>query len=425
MSAAPARPAPASRALAVWLGAMTAYVCAVAARTSLGVAGVEAMDRFSMSAGVLASFSTLQIGVYAAAQIPVGIALDRWGPRRLLVTGAVLVAVAQTGMALATGLPAALSARVLLGIGDATAFVSVLRLLPSWFSPFRIPLFTQLTSIIGLLGQVISAVPFVWVLHRAGWSTAFAIMAGLGLAAAMAVGALVRDAPAPEAAGDGAARARTREPVLLTVRRVLSSPWTWLGFFTHWSGAGPSTVFTLLWGVPFMTLGMGMTKAQASAVLVANTAAGIVLGPLVGQLTARHPRGRVPGVLGVAGAVAVAWSAVLAPASPAPAWAAPVLVVVLAASGCASSIGFDFVRQGVEPHRLGTATGATNMGGFAAALLSVQLIGWLLDRGSADRAYAWPDFRLAMAVQALAWAVGVVGVAVSATLIRRRAGRVV
>ncbi|MCI1866817.1 MAG: hypothetical protein LKI83_04750, partial [Actinomyces sp.] len=60
-----------------------------------------------------------------------------------------------------------------------------------------------------------------------------------------------------------------------------------------------------------------------------------------------------------------------------------------------------------------------------AALLSVQLIGWLLDRGSADRAYAWPDFRLAMAVQALAWAVGVLGVAVSATLIRHRAGRVV
>ncbi len=426
---APSRPAPASRALVIWLCAMSAYVCAVAARTSLGVAGVEAMDRFSMSAGSLSFFSTLQIGVYALAQIPVGVALDRFGPRRLLSTGAVLVSLGQIAMAVAPSLPAALAARVLLGIGDATAFVSVLRLLPSWFSPFRIPLFTQLTSILGLLGQVISAVPFMAVLHHRGWTTAFATMAGLGFAAALLVVAVVRDAPTEASAG-GPPAGRTRpnapaEPIRATLRAVLSSPWAWLGFFTHWSGAGPAMTFTLLWGMPFMTLGLGMPAPQASTVLVLNTAASIVCGPVVGQLTARHPRGRVPGVLAVSAVVAGAWAAILGASSPAPAWAAALLSIVLAASGCASSIGFDFVRQGVGPHRLGTATGTTNMGGFTAALLNVQLIGWVLDRVSAGTDYTWADFRVALCVQAAAWAVGAAGVAASAALIRRRAGRVV
>ena len=80
-----------------------------------------------MSASTLALFSSLQVGVYGLAQVPVGLALDRWGPRRLLTAGAVLVALAQAGMALSTSVPAALTVRVLLGIGDATAFVSVLR----------------------------------------------------------------------------------------------------------------------------------------------------------------------------------------------------------------------------------------------------------------------------------------------------------
>lgn len=413
------RPAPLGRALTVWACAMTAYVCAVAGRTSLGVAGVEAMARFDMPATMLAVFSSIQVGVYGLAQVPVGLALDRWGPRRLLTTGAVLVALAQVAMAFSSSVPTALAARVLLGVGDATAFVSVLRLLPSWFSPFRIPLFTQLTSIVGMLGQVISAVPFMGVLHRAGWSPAFAIMAGFGFAVSLLVAALVRDTP-DEGAPVGvpvrevAPSADGRGRVAATLRDVVSSPWTWLGFFTHWTGAGPSMVFTLLWGVPFMTLGMGMPKAQASGALLLLTVANILMGPLVGQFTARRPRGRLPAVAAVAVLVLVCWVVVLAPAAPPGPWAAQLLAVVLAAAGVSSSIAFDFVRQGVSREHLGTAIGATNMGGFLSTLIAVQAIGMVLDGVSSGRDYVWADFRIAMSVQLATWVVGMVGLGLAA-----------
>lgn len=461
-------------ALAVWACAMVTYVLAVAARTSLGVSGVEALERFHMGAGALALFSSLQVGVYGASQIPVGLLLDRLGPRRLLSAGAVLVALAQLGMACAPSLHWALAARVLLGIGDATAFISVLRLLPSWFPVRRIPFFTQLTSILGLVGQVISAGPFLMLLHHAGWSLAFAVMSALGLAAAFLVLARVKDTPSraagpagpapaspepsgagaePSAAvavetvdeviagmggklrepddGDGALHGvRTapedeapeeRESVGTTFVRVMASPWTWLGFFSHWS-AGPPMTFSLLWGVPFMTLGMGLSAPTASLILiVVFTGSNMLLGPLVGQLTARRPRWRVRMVAGSMLASATAWVLVLAGTTPAPAWAACLLAVALSTGGVCSSIGFDFVREGTPPSRLGTATGATNVGGFFNTLVMVQAIGIALDVAAGGGAYGWASFRLALAVQAVPWVVGFIGLWCARAAVRRRA----
>ena len=71
-------------------------------------------------------------------------------------------------LAFATTLPLALAARVFIGIGDATAFTAALRLVPYWFPVRQVPLMTQLTGILGLIGQIISSFPFAWVLTGAG-----------------------------------------------------------------------------------------------------------------------------------------------------------------------------------------------------------------------------------------------------------------
>ncbi|MDQ1617703.1 MAG: hypothetical protein QOE19_272, partial [Actinomycetota bacterium] len=87
------------RAWLVWSVGVTAYVVAVLQRTSLGVAGLEATRRFDASASVLASFAVLQLLVYAGLQVPVGLLLDRWGPRRLIVSGTLLMSVGQLVLA--------------------------------------------------------------------------------------------------------------------------------------------------------------------------------------------------------------------------------------------------------------------------------------------------------------------------------------
>jgi MFS family permease len=136
-------------ASAVWAVGLLAYLVAVFHRSSLAVAGLAATERFDISASQLATFTMLQLIVYAAMQVPVGLLVDRFGSRSVLLCGTLLMTCGQAGFALAGSYPAALGARVLVGMGDAMTFICVLRLVSSWFPARRIPLVTQLTGTLG------------------------------------------------------------------------------------------------------------------------------------------------------------------------------------------------------------------------------------------------------------------------------------
>ena len=75
------------RAWVIWLVALAVYVLAVFHRSSLGVAGILASERFDISATSLATFTVLQLVVYAGMQVPVGVLLDRFGSRAMLSAG--------------------------------------------------------------------------------------------------------------------------------------------------------------------------------------------------------------------------------------------------------------------------------------------------------------------------------------------------
>lgn len=398
----------------MWAAAVVVYSIAVVHRSSLGVAGVEAVERFGIGAAVLSSFVVVQLAVYAAMQIPVGVLLDRWGSRALIASGAALMGVGQVLLGTADDLVLAYVARVLIGAGDAATFVSALRLVATWFPPRRVPLFTQLTGIAGHAGQVVAAFPLVTVLHRTGWGQTFVGLGAVGVLAAVLAWAGIRDRP------PGTVRPVSGLGVRHHLGRTLRTPATWLGFCTHALGFFPMAVFTLLWGFPFLTEAQGLSTPQASAVLTVVAVAATVSGPLVGVLTSRHPLRRSWMVLTFAGAAAVAWSAVLLRPDPSPVWLLVALAAVLGAGGPVSAIGFDFARTAHPPERLGTAIGLTNVGGFTTAVVTVQAVGLVLDAAGRDAPLSLDAFRLALAVQAVPWAAAVLGVVV----MRRSARRV-
>ena len=96
----------------------------------------------------------------------------------LVVVGALTMAAGQLVLALATTLPLAVTARVLIGTGDALTFISVLSVVTAWFPPRRVPVMTQLTGLVGQLGQVLSAVPLAALLHGPGWTTGVPLRGG-------------------------------------------------------------------------------------------------------------------------------------------------------------------------------------------------------------------------------------------------------
>src|ERR1044071_207873 len=72
----------------VWATGLFAYIVAVLDRTTLGVSGLSAAERFSVGPSVLSAFVVLQVVVYAGAQVPAGLLLDRFGSKTLIAGGA-------------------------------------------------------------------------------------------------------------------------------------------------------------------------------------------------------------------------------------------------------------------------------------------------------------------------------------------------
>ena len=390
----------------IWLVALAVYVLAVFHRSSLGVAGLLAADRFGVSATELAFFTVLQLLVYAGMQIPVGVLLDRYGPRRLLLTGLGLMTVAQFAFALVTGFPGAVLARAVLGAGDAMIFVSVLRLVTVWFLVRQAPFVTQLTGQVGQVGAILAAGPLSWALHVLGWTRTFAAASALGLVFMVAVVLLVKDSPYRRRAV-----VRVKLAALTrSLRLVWGNPGTRLGMWSHFSSQFSVTVFGMLWGFPFLVSGQGLSERAAGLLLMAMTGWVIVAGVLMAALVARFPLYRSVIVLGVVALIALAWTAVLVRSDPAPLWLLVLLVCAMATGGPASMVGFDLARTFTPVEATGRANGVVNIGGFFASLAVIGLVGVVLDlrEPAGVAAYDLDDFRAALAVQYLFWAAGAV-----------------
>src|SRR3954453_9953718 len=248
----------------VWGFAAGLYFVAVFHRMVLGVAALEAERRYHVGAGALSAFTAVQLGVYLAMQVPVGLAADRIGPRRSLAPGMAAIAVGEAVFALSGTLGAGLAGRALIGLGDAFVFVNVLRVAHTWFEPSRAALLTALTSLLGALGQLLTTVPAHLALDGLGWTATFAGAAAV--TAVLAAGALgvVRDAPVrPEAALDPDAAAPDHDPVLATLRAAWGQRRTRLGFWAHFGLMTPFVTMTALWGYPWLVEAQGISHATA------------------------------------------------------------------------------------------------------------------------------------------------------------------
>src|SRR3954463_8100927 len=160
--------------LIVWGFAAGLYFVAVFHRMVLGVAALEAERRYHVGAGALSAFTAVQLGVYLAMQVPVGLAADRIGPRRSLAAGMGAIAAGEAIFALTGTFGAGLAGRALIGLGDAFVFVNVLRVAHTWFEPRRAALLTDPTSMPGALGPLPTTIPAHLALDGLGWTTTFA-----------------------------------------------------------------------------------------------------------------------------------------------------------------------------------------------------------------------------------------------------------
>ncbi|MFB4348726.1 nitrate/nitrite transporter [Microbacterium sp. CR_7] len=423
---------PGWKAWLIWSVGVAAYVLAITNRTSLGAVGVDAADRFMADASTLALFAVVQLAVYGGMQIPIGILLDRYGSRPIMTAGMLLMALGQLTMALSPSIGIAIFARILLGAGDAAVFPAVLRLVATWFPAQRGPIMVQFTGIIGQAGQLIALVPLAALLHATTWTVTFGSIAGLGALFTVLVAVVIRNHP-PERDADISVNTDTGVVRVVTsaidtgvgIRAAWAHPGTRLAFWSHFTTPFAGTAFILLWGMPFLTAAQGLDTSHAAGIISVYVVAGMALGPVIGELSRRLPNQRSYAlVLPAVVLQIIAWTTVIALPGPAPVWLLYVLAVALATGGPASMIAFDHARTHNPTHRLSTATGVTNAGGFIAALIAIFLIGLALDLQGAGtpETYSLEAFRVAFLMPIPLWLLGVTFILIERKRTRIRMG---
>ncbi len=389
-----------------------AYIVAVMQRSSLGVAAVQATERYDVAAAALSTLAVVQLAVYAGLQVPVGVILDRVGPKFLLVLGASLMVAGQVTLAISPTLAVAIAGRVLVGAGDAMTFISAIRLLASWFSGRKLTFVSQIFGTLGQIGQLLSAFPLSFALHALGWTPTYLSAASVSVIAVVALTVAVRNFPATT--GAVAIPGQSWSASVHHLRESLARPGTQLGFWSHLVTQSSLTTFTLLWGFPFLSVGLGYGPTGAAVLITVTVASALVSGPILGILSARYPTRRSNLVIGIVLAMGLAWGAVLAwPGTP-PTWVVVMLLLVVAVGGPGSLIGFDFARSFNPMRAYGSASGIVNVGGFFATFVMMFLIGVVLDAIDKSRGgtgipadlYSFDSFRIAFLVQYVVVGIG-------------------
>lgn len=395
----------------VWCIGAGVYFLGVFHRSSLGVAGNDALVQLNISSTALGTFVMAQVGIYALMQVPAGLMIDRWGPRKILLAATLTMGCAQLLFAIASNFPAAFAARAMLGAGDAAVFISVLRLAAEWFPRRRYAMLTMITALLGMLGNLVATVPLVLMLDGLGWTKTFLITGATSCVYALlllrpAVAAPYRETPTPDpgaAAGQAEATPSVIKESAQNMRAAWRQPETRLGFWAHQSTMATGTVISLVWGYPYLTQGLGYSNEAAASMLslyvIANVVANFVIGPLAG----RRPGWRLPLALWTsAGVLAGTLALALWPGAEPPKLVVAIAFAAFATGVPASQIGFHLARDYNPTARIATATGLVNAGGFVGAMIAALLIGVVLDvrSGGVASAVALADYRWALLVVA-------------------------
>ncbi len=408
-----------TKALWIWVASMAVYIMAITGRTSFGVASVDAIERFQVSSSAIAVFTSVQVGTYALAQIPTGVLIDKFGPRTMLVVGALIMGFGQVALGLTDSYWVAIVARVFIGAGDATAFLSVMRILPYWFPLHRTPMFTQFTSALGQMGQFISAVPFLWFLGITGWTTAFVSLGAVGILVAIAASIAVADSPEKLGILPLAEKPNSQAlPLHKRLGQVFASPTAWNSFFIHYTGLIVVPVFVMMWGMPMMTLAMGLPAGLAGIILTLNSVFMVFSGPLHGKISGRFGRYRDFVTLGASGLHMLCWGIFFATSTPRGFWAMATMMLLMALLQPVSNYGFDNIRERMSHDVVATGTGLSNMGGFIAGMLGAQIAGVVLDHAAPGGDFDWSDFQHAALAVAGVWAIGFIGIIITHILDR-------
>ncbi len=387
----------------VWAAIFYYYECLL--QVSPSVMTSNLMQAFSIHAEGLGYLSAIYFYAYASMQIPVGMLLDRFGPRKLLSVAAITcglgaVIFSQSHLLFFAGL-----GRLLIGLGSAFAAIGCLKIAAIWFSVDRFAWLAGLTVMLGMLGATTGQAPLAYLVNNIGWRSTLLSLGVAGLFLGLALFSFIKD-------GEKNQRQEQQhlsKDFINNLKAVIKN--RKIRVATCYCGLvfAPMPALAALWGVPFLTSSCHYSK-EIAAGLVSLVYVGCAIGsPMWSALSNHMGKRRLPLMLGAVGAFITSTLIVIFPTS-----STLFLSINLFLFGlfCSSFLlVFAMVRE-ISPNKnTATALGFTNMSTMLGTAILQAVIGKILDifwHGGLEhgvRIYSAHNYQLALIIVPLCFAI--------------------
>lgn len=354
----------------MWGLAAFFYAYEVFIQVSPGVMVPELMRAFAVDAAALGNLAAFYFYIYAPMQMPVGILLDRYGPRRLLTMAAAFCAVGCFLFGIAKILNVAIAGRLFIGFGSAFAAVSCMNIAAIWFPVKRFALLTGLMLTAGMLGGIAGETPLAILIERIGWRDSMLLLAIIGVGLSICTWIFVRDKTTPQPQIQSS-------PLLQGLFQVLKQKQAWLIAIYGGLMFAPTSIFSGLWGVPFLVTAYHLERPIAAAIISMSFIGWMIGGPLGGWYSDRIGR-RIPPLYIASIGTLIALTVLIYK----PNLSLPTLYLLLFAFGFFSSWflpAFSIIREINRASINATALGFMNMINMVGGAVGQPLVGFILD----------------------------------------------
>lgn len=378
-----------------------------AARTVMAIVGPALAVEFGLSAVELGVLAACLFAAYAATQLPLGVALDAFGARRVQTVLILLAASGFAIFALSPGFSGLVAARIVLGIGISAGLMALIKAHSDWFERRRVAQVTGIATAIGALGSTLTTSPVQAMLPALGWRGIFWGLCLLALGVATWIFLSVPDKPRVESHAGGPVRT-LRGDIALSGRILASRT-----FWRFGPAVATLSMFNFaylgLWAGPWLRDVAGMDGPARAGVLFLYTFAMVVGSVLAGSAASRASAAGLPPfivpIVSLAGLVLLQAGLMLQPSQPS---VVLVLWLAIAVFGASGPAGFVAICQMFPPDQTGRVSTAANTLTLGGAFLVQAAIGWILDLWPRTASGGWdPDgyswaLALTVAFQSLA-----------------------
>ncbi|EKN70172.1 major facilitator superfamily protein [Neobacillus bataviensis LMG 21833] len=358
-----------------------AYFLIVSQRTAPGLISDQLMGEFSLTASTIGLLTSIQFLAYAGLQVPIGILSDRFGPNFFLIAGALLNGLGTLIYSLAPNEFVLLVARFLVGTGDAAIWVNLVIILSQWFKVREFVGLLGFAGVAGSFGFLLATVPFsAWIAHF-GWRAPF-LTTGivLVLTGILLYYVLVRKPKQlfkNEMSGK-VKQKKKQEKVLVILRRIFTSRQAWATFFCHFGLVGTYVGFIGSWAVPYGMHVYGMSRSDASQLIMIGLFGAIIGAPLMSWISSRLDSIKRPYLL-VHLFVFISWTGMLFFNGKPPYFMLVIMFLIMGFGNGGSALTFAVVRKSFDMKEVGVVSGFANTGGFLSAVLLPIIFGKVLD----------------------------------------------